>query len=121
MNLRGIRGATTCLDNSKEEIFAKTKELWAEIKNQNDFLEEDLASVIFSSTPDLTAAFPATAVRQLGYDKVPLFGALEIDNPDAVKRCIRVLIHWNTDKKQDEIIHVYLHGAASLRRDIVGK
>ena len=121
MKVRGIRGATTCIANNKEEIFARTKELWLDIKKQNGFKEEDLASVIFSSTQDLTAAFPAAALRQLGCDKVPLFGTLEIDNPDAVKMCVRVLIHWNTEKEQDEIVHVYLHGAAALRPDIIKK
>lgn len=118
MKVRGIRGATTCDANSKEEIFAKTKELWREMQKQNDFCEEDLASVIFSSTPDLTAAFPAAGVRQLGFASVPLFGTMEIDNPEAVKLCVRILVHWNTDKTQKEIKHVYLNGAAVLRPDI---
>lgn len=121
MKLRGIRGATTCENNSKEAIIDATKELWQAMLDKNRFKEEDLASVIFSSTHDLTAAFPAAAVRAMGFDSVPLFGTLEIDKPDAVRLCVRILAHWNTDKGQNEINHVYLNGAAMLRPDIAKK
>ena len=117
MRTQGIRGATTVNNNTEQEIIDAVKELWLELQKANDFLEEDLASVFFSSTPDLNAQFPAKGVRELGFSDVALFGTLEIDNPDAVKMCIRVLIHWNTTKTQKEIKHVYLHGAAKLRRD----
>ena len=121
MKVRGIRGATTCDSDNKEDILNKTKELWQEMQAQNGFCEDDLASVIFSSTPDLTQAFPAAGVRQLGFVNVPLFGCVEIDNPEAVKLCVRILAHWNTDKKQNEIKHIYLRGAAVLRPDIAKK
>ena len=121
MKLRGIRGATTCPDNSQEAIFAAASELWQALEEKNSFAEEDLAAVIFSSTPDLNAAFPATAVRKLGWANVPLFGTVEIEQPEAVKRCVRILALWNTDKPQDAIRHVYLRDAAALRPDIAGK
>lgn len=117
--LRGVRGATTCAENSKEAIMEATGELWQAMMDENGFKEEELASVIFSSTHDLTAAFPAAAVREMGFSSVPLFGTLEIDKPDAVKLCVRILAHWNTDKGQNDITHVYLRGAAVLRPDIV--
>jgi chorismate mutase len=121
MKLRGVRGATTCTENSKDEIAGAVKELWLAMCEQNAFAEEDLAAVIFSSTPDLSASFPAAAVRALGWTDTPLFGAAEIEQPEAVKRCVRILALWNTEKGQKEIKHVYLREAATLRPDIGGK
>ncbi len=118
MKLRGVRGATTCDSDSKEDIFSAVQELWRELQTNNLFEEEDIGAVIFSSTPDLSSAFPAAAVRALGWESAPLFGTVEIDNPDAVKKCIRVLVLWNTEKMQKEIKHVYLRGAALLRPDM---
>lgn len=118
MAVRGIRGAITCKDNTEEEILSAVKELWLEMQKKNEFIEEDLASVIFSSTPDLTAAFPASAVRSLGFKTVPLFGTAEIDKPDSVKLCVRILIHWNTQKSHKDIQHVYLKGSRVLREDL---
>ena len=115
MKLRGVRGATTCENNSREAIFAAVGELWLALEEKNSFAEDDLAAVIFSSTPDLNAAFPATAVRKLGLVDVPLFGTAEIEQPEAIKLCVRVLALWNTDKPQTDIRHVYLRGAAVLR------
>lgn len=121
MKLRGVRGATTCTGNSKDEITVAVKELWLAMFEQNAFAEDDLAAVIFSSTPDLSAAFPASALRALGWTNTPLFGAAEIEQPEAVKRCIRILALWNTEKGQKDIKHVYLREAAALRPDISGK
>ncbi|MCU0464734.1 MAG: chorismate mutase [Anaerolineae bacterium] len=87
----------------------------------NDIDEEDIASVFFTSTPDLNAAFPAIGARRVGLGKVALLGMIEIDVPDAVKRCVRVLIHWNTTKSLDDLVHVYLRGAVVLRPDYVAK
>ncbi|MDR2006409.1 MAG: chorismate mutase [Acidaminococcales bacterium] len=120
MKLRGVRGATTCTGDSKNEIMDAVKELWLKMHEQNAFAEDDLAAVIFSSTPDLSAAFPATAVRALGWTQTPLFGAAEIEQPEAVKRCVRILALWNTDKEQKDIKHVYLRAAVALRPDIAG-
>jgi chorismate mutase len=78
----------------------------------------DIASAFFTATHDLTAAFPAQAARELGWNHVALLDAQEIPAPGSLPRCVRVLVHWNTDKAQDEIQHVYLRDAASLRPDL---
>jgi chorismate mutase len=115
---RGIRGATTVEGDHAEEILAATRELLAHMARANDLLPEDVASVTFTVTPDLTAAFPARAARQIGWTLVPLLDALEIPVPGSLPRCIRVLVHWNTNKTQSQVHHVYLRGAAVLRPDL---
>ena len=87
----------------------------------NGIEEEHVASVIFTTTPDLTAAFPAQAARKVGWWQVALMGMQEIDVPDGLPLAIRILIHWNTDKKLNEITHVYMHGAERLRPDLYPK
>lgn len=116
--LRGVRGATTVERNEREEIFANVAELLALIVEENKIDIEDIGAVIFSSTPDINAAFPAAGARAMGWSEVPLFGTLEIDNPEGVPRCIRVLILWNTEVPQKEIKHLYAKGAAVLRQDL---
>lgn len=116
--LRGVRGATTVEANDKDQISRRTAELIGTMAAENGIAEGDIGAVIFSSTPDLDAAFPAAAARAMGWSEVPLFGTQEIANPDGVARCIRVLILWNTDKGQKEIRHIYLHGATVLRQDL---
>lgn len=116
--LRGIRGATTVSDNSRTEIVHGVSELLISLQEANFFDIEDIGAVIFSSTPDLNAAFPAAAARAIGWTDVPLFGTQEIDNPDGLNSCIRVLILWNTDLPQGNIRHVYLRDAVILRQDI---
>lgn len=118
MYCRGIRGATTADENTAQVIVAATKELLERIVAANGLEVEDVASVIFTTTPDLNAQFPALAARQLGWHNAALLCAREIDVPCSLERCIRVLIHWNTDKGADEIIHVYMKGAQKLRPDI---
>lgn len=117
--LRGVRGATTVRADEREHILDRTSELLSTLIKENEIELQDIGAVIFSSTPDLNAAFPAAAARNMGWSEVPLFGTQEIDNPDGVPRCLRVLILWNTDKGQQEIRHIYLHDAAVLRQDIV--
>lgn len=114
---RGVRGATTVMRNEREEILKATRELLALMIHLNDIQPEDVASAIFTTTPDLNAAFPATAARQLGWLDVPLMCSHEIDVPKSLGMCIRVLIHWNTSKLQRDIQHVYLKEAQSLRPD----
>jgi len=114
---RGIRGATTADENTAEAIVAATKELLERIVAANGLKIEDVASIIFTTTPDLNAQFPALAARQLGWHGAALLCAREIDVPGSLERCIRVLIHWNTDKGADEIVHVYLKEAKRLRPD----
>jgi chorismate mutase len=118
MVCRGIRGATTVETDSPEAILTATRELLAQIVEANDVASEDIASALFTVTPDLKSAFPAEAARDLGWQQVPLLDAQEISVPGSLPRCIRVLVHWNTVKPQAEIRHVYLRGAASLRSDL---
>jgi chorismate mutase len=118
MPCRGIRGATTVETDSTTAILAATRELLTHIVEANDVAIEDIASAFFTVTPDLTAAFPAQAARELGWQHVALLDAQEIPVPGSLPRCVRVLIHWNTETPQTEIHHVYLRGAASLRPDL---
>ena len=117
MPCRGVRGATTAEDNSPEEILKATRQLLALMIRQNGIEPEDVASAIFSTTTDLDAEFPALAARQLGWFDVALMCVHELDVPGSLRRCIRILLHWNTDKPADEIVHVYVKEAARLRPD----
>lgn len=114
---RGVRGATTVERDEREEILKATRELLALLIHLNGIHSEDVASAVFTTTPDLRAAFPATAARQLGWLDVPLMCSHEIDVPGSLDRCIRVLIHWNTATPQHQIQHVYLKEAQALRPD----
>ncbi|MFA4885689.1 MAG: chorismate mutase [Desulfotomaculaceae bacterium] len=116
--LRGIRGAITVERNEAAEIAAATRELIEAITKENSLDTEDIASVIFTVTSDLDAEFPASAVREMGWRYIPLLCANEINVPGSLGRCIRVLIHVNTEKSQKDIKHVYLKGAAVLREDL---
>ncbi len=117
MCCRGVRGATTVEKNDAKSILAGTRELLQEIIGQNSLRQEDVASILFSATPDLTAAFPARAARELGWTHTPLFDCQEIAVPGALPLCIRVLMHWNTAQPQAAIKHVYLGKAQALRPD----
>lgn len=117
MPLRGVRGATTVEHNAADEILAATRELLKALVDSNGITPQDVASIIFTTTPDLTAAFPARAARELGWTDTALLGAQEADVSQGPDRCIRVLIHWNTNRRQDEVIHMYLKGASQLRPD----
>jgi len=119
MLVRGIRGAVTADSNKKEEIIEKTKELLIALKKENDFKIEDIVSILFSVTSDLNAAFPARAARELGWNRVPLLDMQEIEVPESLPKCIRVLIQINCQKSQTEIKHCYLRGAEMLRKDLV--
>jgi chorismate mutase len=114
---RGVRGATTVDADDRETILRATRELLALMIYLNGIKKEDVASALFTTTPDLNSAFPATAARQLGWLDVPLMCMHEIDVPGALGRCVRVLLHWNTDVAQSAIQHVYLKEAQSLRPD----
>jgi chorismate mutase len=115
---RGVRGATTASSNTHEAIISATRELLQTLIDLNGIREEDVASVFFTTSPDLTAAYPAQAARQCGWWQVALLGAQEIDIPDGLKLAIRILIHWNTTKGLQELKHVYMHGAERLRPDL---
>jgi len=119
MSLRGVRGATTVNHDQADEILEATRELLQAILQDNpDMQPEAISSAIFTSTPDLRAAFPARAARDLGWREVPLIDAQEIDVPGGLPLCIRVLLHWNTDLPQVAIRHVYLRQAVTLRPDL---
>lgn len=115
MACRGIRGATTVESNTADAILAATRELLQEITEANSFDVEDVASAFFTTTLDLTAAFPAAAARQIGWEHVALLDGHEMDVPGSLPMCIRVLIHVNTEKRQDQMANVYLRGAKNLR------
>lgn len=117
MRCLGVRGATTVPENSREEMLKATRELLALMIRRNGIEAEDVASAIFSTTTDLNAEFPALAARQLGWYDVALLCTHELDVPGSLRRCIRVLLHWNTNKRPDEIAHVYIREAVALRPD----
>ena len=114
----GVRGATTADANTSEEILKATRQLLALMIRQNGIRQEDVASVIFTTTTDLDAEFPALAARQLNWLSVALMCAHELDVPGSLRRCVRILLHWNTDKPADDVVHVYIKDAAGLRPDI---
>lgn len=117
MSCRGIRGAITVHGNQQEPILAAVRELLARMVEANGLDAGDVASVIFTGTSDLDAVAPARAAREMGWTNVPLLCMQEMDVAGALPRCIRVLIHWNTERAQDQIRHVYLGGARALRPD----
>ena len=119
MYCRGVRGATVADDNTASSILAATRVLLEHLVEANDIDPADIASVFFTTSADLTAAFPAQAARDLGWMDVALMCAHEVDVPDGLPRCIRVLIHWNTDRGNSQIKHVYLGDAKDLRLDRV--
>ena len=118
MMFRGVRGATTAENNTEESIIEATRELMQLLIETNGIEEDFVASVIFSTTQDLTAAHPARAARELGWTHTALLGCQEAFVPTGLERCIRVLIHWNTERKLSEIKHIYLREAAELRPDL---
>jgi chorismate mutase len=117
--IRGIRGATTADANTREAILGATRELLTALVGANNLQTSDIASVSFTMTPDLDAAFPAAAARGLGWDDIALLDAQAPRVRGDLARCIRVLIHWNTDRAAAEIKHIYLRGARQLRPDRV--
>ncbi len=119
MTLRGIRGAVQIEENTADSIHSGTRTLLQAIAAANaDLQPGDIASIIFTATPDLDAAHPALAARQLGWVLVPLLNAVEIPVPGSLPRVVRVLVHWNTHLPQDAVRHVYLGADAALRPDL---
>src|SRR5579884_591755 len=115
MRCRGIRGATTVDDNSRDAILAATRELLNLMAERNQLDTEEIASIFFTVSDDLDGEHPALAARQLGWIDVALLCAREIPVPGGMPRCVRVLLHVNTTKSQKELHHVYLREAAALR------
>ncbi len=120
MAVRGLRGATTVEQNVAAEILAATSELLQELLSANGITTyEEIVSAVFTTTPDVNAVFPAEAARSLGMSQVPLLCASEIAVPHSMPRCIRILLHVNTDQPQSAMKHVYLREAKRLRPDMV--
>ncbi|MFO0921620.1 MAG: chorismate mutase [Pirellulales bacterium] len=115
---RGVRGATTVEANSRDAILKATRQLLALMIRRNAIEPTDVASAIFTLTKDLNAEFPALAARQMGWLEVPLLCGYELEVPGSLGKCVRILVHWNTEKTQKEIQHVYIHDAVALRPDL---
>ena len=112
---RGVRGATTAEENTKESIFAATKELFQKIVEANHIEEHQIAATFFTTTQDLNATFPATAVREAGWEHTAFLCGHEMAVPNSLPMCIRILILVNTDKEPEELVNIYLKGAVNLR------
>lgn len=117
LKIRGVRGAISAEANTCDAILAAVDTLMRAIIAANALEEDDIASILFSTTPDLTACYPAKAVRDMGWTRVAMLGFQEMGVPDAVPYCIRVLIHWNTETAMESIKHIYLGKAIVLRPD----
>ncbi len=117
MAVRGIRGATVVADDTPEAVRAATRELLTQLADANEVAAEAIASIIFTVTPDITSEYPARAARELGWTHVALLGATEMAVPGGLPRCIRVLMHVNTDHPAAALKHIYLHEARTLRPD----
>jgi len=117
---RGLRGATTVKNNDADEILTNTKQLIADMVEKNNVKPENISHVFISMTRDLNAAFPASALREFsGWTYVPVMCMQEIDVPNSLKKCIRIMMVLRTDEKQDRLIHIYHHEAVKLRPDLL--
>jgi chorismate mutase len=112
---RGIRGATTTQENTDTEIYAATRELLAQLIEANQIDQENVAAAYFTVTTDLDAVYPAAAARQLGWNSTALMCSTEIPVPGSLPRCIRVMLLYNTEKSQLEMVNIYLNGTDVLR------
>ena len=112
---RGLRGATTAEENTREAIVEATKELLEHLVDANGLDTDSLAAVLFTTTRDLNAEFPAVAARQMGWEYVPLLDSHEMEVPGSLPMCIRILMLVNTEKRPEEMAHQYLRGAKNLR------
>jgi chorismate mutase len=116
--VRALRGATTFDVDDTAHVTDRVVMLVREMLDRNDIDHDDIISIVFTATEDLTSVFPATAARSIGLGDVPLICARELSIAGATPRCIRVLMHMNTDRRRDELRHVYLEGARTLRDDL---
>lgn len=116
---RGVRGATTADHNTRESILEVTREMLEQLIEANGIVADDVAAAWFTTTPDLTADFPAITARvDFGWTNVALMCGHEMNVPGALPMCVRVMLIVNTTRRQDEVVHVYLRGARVLRRDL---
>lgn len=118
MAVRAVRGATQLEKDLREHMLERVAEMVSDVMEANDLGVDDFISILFTATPDLVSEFPAYAARRLGFTDVPLVCAREIDVEGAMPRVVRMLAHVETDLPKADITHVYLHGAANLRRDL---
>lgn len=122
MTVRGVRAAATVSANDAQEIHDVTLEMVSKLVAENDINPADIASVWITVTQDLDATFPAKPIRQLpNWELVPIMCALEVPVKGSLEKCIRLMVHWNTEKSQQDIKHVYLGGAQALRPDLLKK
>jgi chorismate mutase len=115
MQCRGLRGATIAEENTENAIYTATREMLARLIEANQIEERQVAAAYFTVTPDLNAAFPAAAARQLGWNSTALMCSTEIPVPDSLPRCVRVLILFNTVKEPGDLVNIYLKGTEALR------
>jgi chorismate mutase len=118
MPVRAVRGATQVDHNDRDEILDATAELVGEVLYRNRLTPDDVISILFTATPDLTAEFPAYAARKMGLGDVPLLCATEIAVPGSMPRVLRLMAHVETNLRRADVRHVYLRGAAQLRTDL---
>ena len=119
MRVRAIRGATQLTEDSREHMLERVAEMVTDVLDANDLAVDDFISIVFTATSDLVSEFPAYAARRLGFDDVPLICARELEIEGSMPRVIRMMAHVETHLARSEVTHVYLHGAANLRRDLV--
>ncbi|AJC48196.1 chorismate mutase [Allofrancisella guangzhouensis] len=118
---RSIRGATTITKDTRENVITATKELLEKMLEYNSVRHENIVNIIFTTTADISSEFPAVAARELGLVDVPLLDCQQMKVKDALSLCIRIMLTYNTTRKQKEIRHIYLHGAKFLRPDLTKK
>ena len=118
MAVRAVRGATQLDSDTREQMLDRVAEMVRGVMEANDITVDDFISIIFTSTSDLTSEFPAYAARILGFHDVPLVCARELEIEGSMPRVVRMMAHVETDLARADITHVYLHGAANLRRDL---
>jgi chorismate mutase len=116
--VRAVRGATQLESDTREHMLERVAEMVRDVMESNDLVVDDFISIIFTATSDLVSEFPAYAARVLGFDDVPLICARELEIEGSMPRCVRMMAHIETDLSRADVTHVYLHGAANLRRDL---
>jgi chorismate mutase len=120
MVVRALRGATTLDEDTPEQMDTRVKDLFAALFDRNGLTPDDVISIFLTATPDIRSAFPATSARRFGLDDVALLGAQELAVAGAMPRCVRVLLHIETDRAKADLSHVFLEGAVHLRPDLAG-
>jgi chorismate mutase len=116
--VRAIRGASQLEEDTREHMLERVAEMVRDVMASNALQVDDFISIVFTATSDLTSEFPAYAARRLGFDDVPLICARELEIQGSMPRVVRMLAHVETHLARAEVTHVYLHGAANLRRDL---